>query len=370
MIKAVLQESYAGNSLRRYRKRAKEQKLKILGKNELKSALHERLRLRKVHPKQKSKGNLHVFLVYSQTNWEYILPIALEPFGKITSFEWGSQGFDGDPSRSNWLESRADMNDKMLDEIKKAHSKQPIDALVGYLYESAVSPQVLKQISDMNFVIFNFNWDDRLGFNNLKNLASLIDLNLTNVPDSCIKYMVEGGLSMFWPEAAHPEIHRPYNIPFEFDVSFVGKKYSWRPRFVRYLQKKGIRVAAFGEGWENEPLSNEGVVKMYSKSRINLGFAGVGHSKKLTCLKERDFEVPMSGGLYLTQDNPELSLVYDVGREIVTYHNREDCVRKINYLLTHPKEADKIRKAGRQRALKEHTWEKRFGDTFKMAGIF
>ena len=174
---------------------------------------------------------------------------------------------------------------------------------------------------------------------------------------------------MFWPEAAHPDSHKPYDIPFDFDVSFIGKKYGWRPKFIARLLKMGINITCFGNGWGNGPLSDEEMIKLYSRSKINLGFAGVGHSKKLMCLKGRDFEVPMSEGLYLTQDNPELSLVYEVGKEIVTYKNEEDCADKIKQLLANPDEADKIRKAGRIRALRDHTWEKRFEDVFRLSGI-
>ncbi|MCK4500348.1 glycosyltransferase, partial [Candidatus Babeliales bacterium] len=173
----------------------------------------------------------------------------------------------------------------------------------------------------------------------------------------------------FWPEAAHPDIHKPYDLQFEYDVSFVGGKYGWRPKFIARLQKMGVNITCFGNGWENGPLSDEEMVKLYSRSRINLGFAGVGHSKKLMCLKGRDFEVPMSGGLYLTQDNPELSLVYNVGKEILTYRNEKDCVQKIKWLLDHPDEAANIREAGRIRVLKDHTWEKRFLDIFKITGL-
>lgn len=81
------------------------------------------------------------------------------------------------------------------------------------------------------------------------------------------------------------------------------------------------------------------------------------------------FEVPMSGGLYLTQDNPELSLVYEVGKEILTYKNGKDCAEKTKWLLANPEEAAKIREAGRKRALKDHTWEKRFEKIFRLAGI-
>jgi spore maturation protein CgeB len=111
------------------------------------------------------------------------------------------------------------------------------------------------------------------------------------------------------------------------------------------------------------------MIKLYSRSRINLGFAGVGHSRKLMCLKGRDFEVPMSGGLYLTQNNPELSLVYDVDRDLVTYGRVEDCAGKIKRLLANPGEAARIRDSGRKRALRDHTWEKRFHDLFRATGL-
>lgn len=256
--------------------------------------------------------------------------------------------------------------------------KKPIDAVVGYLSGYTVSPNALAEMSRTGGVMFNFCWDDKLYFRGKMiggrwtgpaAIASAIDLNLTNAPDSRIKYVAEGGLAMFWPEAAHPEIHKPYNLPFEYDVSFVGSKYGWRPRFIQKLLKLGIKVTCFGNGWDNGPLSDEEMIKLYSRSKINLGFGGVGYSKKLMCLKGRDFEVPMSGGLYLTQDNTELSLVYEVGKEIVTYKDERDCAEKIEWLLSNPDEAAIIREAGRKRALKDHTWEKRFEKVFRLAGI-
>lgn len=366
-LKGYSQEYKANKTLLHYKKEAICRNLNILEGNDLVAAFRERLASRGIYPKPKSKDNLHIFCAFSLSNWEYVLPIALKPFGKVISFEWNSLEF-GSYSK-NSLEKRDNMNNKMLKKLKKEHSKQSIDVLIGYFSSRTISSKALKQISNMGIITFNFSWDDKLHFRNLANIVSLIDLNLTNAPDSCIKYIVEGGFSMFWPEAAHPEIHRPYEIPFEYDVSFVGKRYGWRPRFIDYLRKKGVKIATFGDGWENGTLSNEDAIKLYSKSRINLGFAGVGHSKKLMCLKARDFEIPMSGGLYLTQDNPELSLVYDVGKEIWTYKDKRDCLNKIRWILSHQKEAIQIRNAARKRALQEHTWERRFEEIFRVAGI-
>lgn len=77
----------------------------------------------------------------------------------------------------------------------------------------------------------------------------------------------------------------------------------------------------------------------------------------------------MCGTLYLTSENPDVHLVYDIGREIVTYTTKEDCLAKIRYFLDHPEEAGAIRLAARERCLRDHTWEKRFERIFKMAGL-
>ena len=108
---------------------------------------------------------------------------------------------------------------------------------------------------------------------------------------------------------------------------------------------------------------------MYSRSHISLGFGGVdGHGKTYT-LKRRDFEVPMSGGLYLTQQNPELERCYDIGREIVTYNDYNDLFAKIKYFLANPDEAEAIRKRGYQRALSEHSWQARFEKVLRLFGL-
>jgi spore maturation protein CgeB len=83
----------------------------------------------------------------------------------------------------------------------------------------------------------------------------------------------------------------------------------------------------------------------------------------------RDFEIPMSGGLYLTEYHPELERVYKPGKEIETYRNFSELFAKIKYLLSNPKLAAKIRQAGFKRVRREHTWETRFERIFKVMGL-
>ena len=373
-VRAFQQEHKAAAELESYRAKAKQMGINVPSPEQLPGLLARRLGTRRKAPKR--KGDLHIFLAYRVSNWERVLPLALRPFGDVTEFDWRTYGFDD--RRADWMGQRDHMNRTMLEVFHKANAAHPVDAVVGYLGGHYVDSAVVRKMGESGAVVFNFSWDDKLTFRGPKRngysagpaaLASAVDLNLTNASDSCVKYMVEGGLAMFWPEAAEPSFHRPYDLPFEYDVSFVGANYGWRPRFIRRLKQLGIEVQCFGFGWPNGTLSDEETVKMYSLSRVNLGFAGVGYSKKLTCLKARDFEVPMSGGLYLTQDNPELALVYDVGDEIVTYSDERDCARKIRSLLMDHKRAQEIRTAGRKRAIADHTWTKRFEQVFRMADL-
>ena len=173
------------------------------------------------------------------------------------------------------------------------------------------------------------------------------------------RYKQLGALAAFWPEAANPEHFYPQASAFEFDVSFIGAKYGIREHLIGYLQKRGIKVATFGPGWPSGNISEQHMVQIYNRSRINLGFGFIGLSK-YQCLKGRDFEVPACGALYLTSNNPDLELVYDIGSEIITYSSRSDCYKKIMFLLKDPTYCQEIREAARKRVLLEHSWVHRF----------
>ena len=341
--------------------------------SEVKSLLRKKLQDRnvRINPKE----DLHIVYVSCPSNWEpHNIPPQLEKFGRVTTYYWKERGFDD--RAPDWLETRHKMDADLLQFIRKIHTEEPIDVLACYVAGWRFAPETIEAIGELGIFTCNFYWDDKLWFRGEMAggrwrgpaaLASAFDVNLTNAESSCIKYLVEGGLALFWPEGANPDFHCVYDIPFEYDVTFVGQKYGYRPVFIDYLRRKGIKIATFGPGWDNGELSAEGMVKLYNKSRINLGFGWISDSRKAQCLKGRDFEVPMSGGLYLTTYNPELECCYEIGKEIVCYRDEQDCVNKIKYLLDHPEEAESIRQAGRQRALREHSWKSRFEYVFRMA---
>ncbi len=375
-IKAQAMEKDVARMRNRYENELRLRGLAVAQGAALKAALRRRLADRPARLGWPKKcGDLHIFLMFPLHNWEFVLPHALSAFGRVTSFEWRSLGFDeGAP---DWLAKREEMNAALLKAYRQAAADNPVDVVIGYVSGATVAPEVLEAMAADGAVVTNFCFDDKVRWPGEKRgnrytspaaIAHAVDLNLTNDPEGMGRYAVHGGLALFHPEAADPELYRPLDLSFEYDVSFIGARYGWRPGFIRQLGRLGINVTCFGDGWPNGPVSNDEMKLVYARSRINLGFGGIGHSRRLVCLKGRDFEVPMSGALYLTQHNPELALVFDLGREIVTYQSEADCARTILDLLADPGRAAQIRSAARARCLRDHTYLVRWRQVLRALG--
>jgi len=107
---------------------------------------------------------------------------------------------------------------------------------------------------------------------------------------------------------------------------------------------------------------------MYSRSKICLGFSNVGltglSNMPIKQVRLRDFEAPMSGAFYMVEYMEELEEFFEIGKEIVCYHDKIDLVNKIKYYLAHDGEREKIRHAGYRRAVNDHSWQKRFETVF------
>jgi len=252
------------------------------------------------------------------------------------------------------------------------------DVIFTYLSGELVFPETVQALRAYGAPMIHFSLNDKehfvgkvrggLAFGS-RDICRFFDLCWTSTEDALKKYCVEGAIPLYLPEGANPELHRPWEQEKTIDVSFVGQCYGKRPETIRRLGEAGIRVEAFGYGWPGGPLSTEEMVRIYSRSRINLGFGGVEGHDETYCIKGRDFEIPMSGGLYLTEYHRELETVYDLGKEIVTYRGFDELVAKIRRLLANPDEAEAIRQAGFRRARKEHTWEMRFERVFTLMNL-
>ncbi|MDT7041666.1 glycosyltransferase [Candidatus Nitronereus thalassa] len=130
------------------------------------------------------------------------------------------------------------------------------------------------------------------------------------------------------------------------DVSFIGavKGKTGREAGIAMLEGAGISVESFGFGTKNGPISNEGALSLYRHSRINLNFTGTWRSPlapndtimhRVRAVKGRCTKIALCGSFVLSEYAPGIERLFDVGREIDVFRDRQELVEKVHYYLEH-----------------------------------
>jgi spore maturation protein CgeB len=373
---------------------------------------------------------VRIFFAVPRSVWvDLNLRRSLEAMGhELVQFTFPGWPDDADPQ---WRRrGKPSTNERLLQAFQSALRKGPIDLFYGYLYSSVAYPETIDVIRRHGIPTVNFSCNNVHQFELLEEIAPRFDLCVVPEQAAVEKFRAVGARPVRIQLAANPDVYRPYPDPRVFDVTFVGQRYADRAEFMCHLFRNGIRVRAWGAGWQTRKRPNlatfgaalallederlEGVrrllrrrldgmqqtagpddadpaierdvaafggtrllqrdlIRTYSRSRISLGFATAGDSHRgphrLTHLRLREFEAPMSGALYLTERQPELEEYFRPGKEVLCYADRDDLRDQVRYHLAHSEQAERVRRAGRQRALREHTWQHRFRELFAVLGV-
>ncbi|ACM19834.1 glycosyltransferase, putative [Geotalea daltonii FRC-32] len=323
--------------------------------------------------------------------------------------------------------NRPKVSAELLRQIKAAHAEKPVDLFFSYFYDACVLPETIDKIKETGIKTVNWYCNGAHQLHRVREISPRYDSCLVPEKFRLKDYRSMGANPLYCQEAANPNIYKPYDLPQEFDVTFVGQAYGERPAYIRYLFDQGLDVRVWGYGWKSsasgetkassgiytrisratgklfsqegrsvlrrnllralhlqsevvlpekilgEPLSDLEMIKMYSRSKINIGFSACGDThqsgERIVQVRLRDFEVPMSGGFYMVEYMEELEEFFTIGKEIVCYTGPEDLAEKIRYYLSHDSEREAIRKAGYERCLRDHTWQKRLSNAFQQLNL-
>ena len=349
----------------------------------------------------------------------------------IKSDEWSGPAFNSKrKDRKEYYErlekEKPGVNKRWIEEVEKAHEKKKVDLFVSATDMLITYPETIEKIKRLGIPTLNLHHDDipEAYFNKMcKDLALVFDYNWTFQMGAIKSYKKIGAKVIYAPAGANPQLFKPYNCEREFDVIFIGRNKGYRRKIIKTIVDEGIDIRVWGDGWRNivmiigldlnelrasqdkvrksldlfwselvwhtrhfgkikkifgTYLSVDEMIKMYSRSNIALNFSGyfelkvdvnIDFDKAPKGIKGTDFEAPMSGAFYLTEYSDEIAQMYKIGKEIETYRNVPELMDKIKYYLENPIEAESIRKAGRQRALRDYTWEKGFEKVFNEMGI-
>lgn len=320
-------------------------------------------------------GNLRVG-VFGTSDWEQrgLWP-ALERAGSIGLFDYGSTARR--IARPTSTDRRA-LGRAFLDVLDEWDSVAPVTAVFAYAAGCWLDPAMLKELASRGIWTVLMGLDDKQQIPGPRvgdmegwqlEAAQNVDLYWTTWRAGADWLAARGVQPWFAPEAADPAFFAPRTATRDIDVLWVGRGYGRRRELVQYLRARGLRVQAYGPGWQSGPVSFETMLELYARSKVILGMGGVGPTEEIKHLKGRDFEVPMAGGLYLTSFNPELTDAYVIGSEILCYSSFPECADTVRWILRRPDLAEAIRRAARARCVAEHTWDHRVRAFLNLLGV-
>jgi spore maturation protein CgeB len=268
------------------------------------------------------------------------------------------------------------------------------------MFTDEFETSILREIKKITKSIAWFS-DDHWRFDNYsKYYARYFSWVITTYSKAVEKYKnidVENVIRSQW--AANTNIYKKMESSGFFpDVSFVGTWSRPRQRIIGALEKAGINVAVYGSGWKLGRIDKDKMLEIFSNSKISLalnpapslfnvnslarlffkrsrnkfvldfhlwGNLKSWSNRRIPQIKARHFEIPACKGFLMTSMVDDLDKYFRIGEEVVIYKDTSDLIVKIKHYLENDIERMNISRAGYQRVLKDHIYEKRFDEIFK-----
>lgn len=308
------------------------------------------------------------------------------------------------------------------------HKIKPFDLFFTYLTDQDVEKETINEIKKFSVLMVNFSCNNTHQFYITKEIAPLFDYNLHSEKFAADKFKEIGANPIWFQLAANPKYYYPIVTQRTFDITFIGANYAKRAYYLNYLLENHLTVNCFGPNWLkaidrtdykywnkeilrylnliqsffvlhkekrlnlscwlndydfqmlfkhkfreyiHPPIIDDDIVLLVNSSKINLGFSEVfikdNNYSIITQshLHLREFEIPMCGGLYITNSSDELFEFYEPEKEIITFNSEKELFDKTQYYLTHEAESEKVSNAAYLRAISCHTYHIRLKELFK-----
>ncbi len=278
------------------------------------------------------------------------------------------------------------------------------DVFLAFMYTDELDTNVLKEIKDSGVISIAWFADDYWRFFNYSKYWPAHFSWIVTTYSKAFEWYREAGFRNIirsqW--ACDTSFYKPLNLSKDIDVSFVGQYKSARGRVLKALESAGIKVKAFGPGWPNGKISQERMIEVFSRSKINLNLnvrPGLFSQRVLArvFLKKsrnkvqpdfhiidnlrayfhfpiphthaRPFELAGCKAFVISGLSEDIRDYYKEDQEMVFYNSRGDLMKKITHYLRHDKEREAIAEAGYRRTIRDHTYERRFSEIFRRIGL-
>jgi spore maturation protein CgeB len=174
----------------------------------------------------------------------------------------------------------------------------------------------------------------------------------------------------YLPEACNPQWHRPLVRPGTEPYLVVpANMYPYRVRLLERLLAKGIPLKVYGAGFPRW-LGATPVRKAHTgrcvfredKARVYRSAAGVlstMHPAEMAGVNGRLFQATGCGAAVLTEYRRALPELYDIGHEVLAFHDFDELVGQATRLLNETGLTGSLGDAAARRAHRDHTYDQR-----------
>ena len=315
-------------------------------------------------------------LAYIAPRWDYGDPRRGFSFEEM-NFRSALEGMGHDVHPYDFVDrfkavGRARMNEELDAFVRDVEP----DLSMFVLFKDEIERDVIEGLTRDGITTFNWFTDDHWRFDSFsRHYAPAFTLVSTTDRTALPRYEAIGARAVLTQWACNRYAYAPRAKELRYDVSFVGQRYGDRPKVVKALRKAGIDVYCRGMGWSGGRVDHDEMVEIFGASRVNLNLANSwgGHfwsrHRVVSQIKGRTFEVPGSGGFLLTDHAPHLEEYFEIGAEIDVFESTEHLTERVKYWLEHEEERQAVARAGYERVVAEHTYDRRFAAIFDAAGV-
>jgi spore maturation protein CgeB len=129
----------------------------------------------------------------------------------------------------------------------------------------------------------------------------------------------------------------------------------WGPKLPRKLSAIPLILGKIGRSYGGKFIWGEEYAKVAQLSKVFVAFDSQPHIRK--SMSARMYTAVGCGAFYLCQHVEGIEEVLVPGSEIVTFRSEQEMIDMIRYYLKNEEERKRIARAGRERILKDHTYE-------------
>ncbi len=279
---------------------------------------------------------------------------------------------------------KAEMNRRLLERVR---NWQPAAAMFS-LYTDQFEAETINALRT-HTKTFCFFHDDTWRVEYSRYWARQFDYFSTPDLHGEMKYRGMGlANAIYFPFGCNEQVFQKMETGKRFDVSFVGGWHPYREWLINRIRKAGIAVEVMGYRWPKGEVDQEGMVRIFNESKINLNLTNsaswdirylaaspralinrLRSKKNIEQMKARIFEVNGCGAFQLSYFVEGLANCYDMDREIAVYADADDLIEKIKFYLEHEALRESMAAAAFTRTLRDHTYAQRFQTVLRRMGL-